>query len=172
MRGYWFAFKLLFLLGAAGTAFWAGVRWKGAEVVRLRAEMDAYKANAERIIAEEKARQAKVTEVVVTKYLTRAAKVKEVTKEVVREVKVAVPAQYDASCPLPLGWVRIHDSACTNTAPGPTSAVDGTPSTVSPSDALETVVTNYGICHENAEKLLALQEWVRLQYGEKEKPAP
>jgi hypothetical protein len=173
MRGYLFAAKILLLLGMGAAGFWAGYRWQGAEIVRLRAEQAVFKANADRIIAEEKARQAKVTEVVVTKYIKGAERIKTVTQEVVREIPVVVPAEYDANCPLPNGWVRLHDAACTGTAPGPASATDGTASGIIPSEALKYITNNYGSCHENAEKLKRLQEWVSLQYeGQKNSPPP
>lgn len=156
-----------------GVGFWAGYRWQGAEIVRLRAEQAVYKANADRIIAEEKARQAKVTEVVVTKYIQGAERVKTVTKEVLREIPVVVPAEYDATCPLPTGWVRLHNAACTGTTPGSATATDGAASGITPSQALATVTDNYGSCHETAERLKALQEWVSLQYeGQKNSPPP
>jgi len=64
---------------------------------------------------------------------------------------------------LPRSAVSLHNSASANqVSRGPESA-DGTPSTVKASELLETVVDNYGACHENAEKLRAWQEWYRTQ---------
>jgi hypothetical protein len=43
------------------------------------------------------------------------------------------------------------------------AATDGTPSGVEAHRLLETVVENYGACHENAAKLKAWQDWYREQ---------
>ena len=62
-----------------------------------------------------------------------------------------------------LGTVVLHDSASRNEVARGAESVDGTPSDIKASQLLETVVDNYGACHENAEKLKAWQEWYRAQ---------
>lgn len=79
-----------------------------------------------------------------------------VTKEVIR--KVAGP-QIDAVCTLPISSVVQHDASSQNTVATGTGATDGAPSGIAASKLLETVTENYGICHENAEKLKAWQQW-------------
>jgi hypothetical protein len=57
----------------------------------------------------------------------------------------------------------LHDSASRNEISRGSGSVDGTTSTVKASELVETVVDNYGVCHENAEKLRGWQEWYRTQ---------
>jgi hypothetical protein len=112
-------------------------------------------------IAESKSRE--VNTVIETKIVTKIKVVKETVyanKEIIREV---AGAQLDSQCSLPRSSVVLHDSASRNeVARGPES-VDGTPSNIKASELLETVVDNYGSCHENIEKLKAWQEWYRAQ---------
>jgi len=112
-------------------------------------------------IAEEKSQQ--VNTVIQTRVVEKIKVVKEnvyINKEIIREV---AGAQLDNQCTLPRSTVSLHDSASRNeVARGPEST-DGTPSDVKASTLLETVVDNYGSCHENAEKLKAWQQWYREQ---------
>jgi len=112
-------------------------------------------------IAEEKSQQ--VNTVIETKIIEKVKVVKEnvyINKEIIREV---AGAQLDNQCTLPRSTVSLHDSASRNeVARGPEST-DGTPSDVKASALLETVVDNYGSCHQNAEKLKAWQDWYREQ---------
>jgi hypothetical protein len=112
-------------------------------------------------IAEAKSRE--VNTVIETKFVTKIKVVKETVyanREIIREV---AGAQLDSQCSLPKSSIVLHDSASRNeVARGPES-VDGTPSDIKASQLLETVVDNYGSCHENIEKLKAWQEWYRAQ---------
>ena len=112
-------------------------------------------------VAEEKSQQ--VNTVIETKVVTKIKVVKEnvyVNREIIKEV---AGKQLDASCSLPNSTVSLHDSASRNEVAGRATATDGTPSKVKASELLDTVVQNYGACHENAAKLEAWQEWYREQ---------
>jgi hypothetical protein len=96
------------------------------------------------------------------------------TKEKVRVIKETVYVnktiiketagrQIDSQCVLPNSAVSLHDSASGNQVSRGAASTDGTPSTVKASELLETVVDNYGTCHETAEKLRGWQEWYRTQ---------
>jgi hypothetical protein len=96
------------------------------------------------------------------------------TKEKVRVIKETVYVnktiiketagrQIDSQCVLPRSAVSLHNSASGNQVSRGPESTDGTPSTVKASELLETVVDNYGACHENAEKLRGWQEWYRTQ---------
>ena len=112
-------------------------------------------------IAEAKSRE--VNTVIETKIVTKIKVIKETVyanKEIIRE---GAGAQLDSQCSLPQSSVVLLNSASRNeVARGPES-VDGTPSDIKASQLLETVIDNYGSCHENAEKLKAWQEWYRAQ---------
>jgi len=105
----------------------------------------------------------KVNTVIQEKVVTKIKVVKEnvyVNREIIKEV---AGKQLDASCSLPNSTVSLHDSASRNEVAGRAAATDGTPSKVKASELLDTVVQNYGACHENAAKLEAWQEWYREQ---------
>ena len=78
-------------------------------------------------------------------------------------IKETAGRQIDSQCVLPRSAVSLHDSASSNQVSRGPSAADGTASTVKASELLETVVDNYGACHENAEKLRGWQEWYQTQ---------
>jgi hypothetical protein len=96
------------------------------------------------------------------------------TKEKVRVIKETVYVnktiiketagrQIDSQCVLPRSAVSLHNSASSNQVSRGPESTDGTPSTVKASELLETVVDNYGACHETAEKLRGWQEWYQIQ---------
>ena len=71
--------------------------------------------------------------------------------------------QIDSQCSLPRSAVSLHNSASRGEVSRGAASTDGTPSTVKASELVETVVDNYGTCHETAEKLRGWQEWYRTQ---------
>jgi hypothetical protein len=83
-----------------------------------------------------------------------------VNQETIREV---AGAQLDATCTLPRSSVVLHDSASSNQVADRAAAADGTASGIEAHRLLETVVENYGACHENAAKLKAWQAWYQEQ---------
>jgi hypothetical protein len=105
----------------------------------------------------------KVNTVIEEKIVYKTKVIKEnvyVNREIIKEV---AGKQLDASCSLPNSTISLHDSASRNEVAGRAAATDGTPSKVKASELLDTVVQNYGACHENAAKLEAWQEWYREQ---------
>ena len=86
------------------------------------------------------------------------------TKTLTRLVNVYVPIAADAHFPLPDGLVRVHDAAAVGADLPDTPA--GSPDTASPvaaSKLAAVIVSNYGECHADVARLLALQDWVRQQ---------
>ena len=78
-------------------------------------------------------------------------------------IKETAGRQIDSQCVLPRSAVSLHNSASANQVSRGPESTDGTPSAVKASELLETVVDNYGACHENTEKLRGWQEWYRTQ---------
>lgn len=107
---------------------------------------------------------AEVSAKVITKYVDRIVKVKDINNETLRQVPNLITANDDSSCRLPNSFDWLHDSAASGV---PISIPAGKPhdssSTTTLSTATETIVENYGICHETEERLKSLQEWVREQ---------
>lgn len=87
------------------------------------------------------------------------AKVRTVTKTLIEKVNVYVPLD---SCPLPAGFRSLHDAAAANVQI-PDAAAIADDSAVPAQAVAETVVTNYGTCHETATRLSGLQDWVSAQ---------
>jgi hypothetical protein len=74
---------------------------------------------------------------------------------------VYVPIQADAACTVHRGFVSLHDAAAAGELPEPARDADAPAEGLALSAVAATVVTNYQTCHENAEQLKALQDWIR-----------
>jgi len=146
---------VLALLAAIGY----GAVWQQHRVTI--AQSDAAHARAERDQALASASSEKITTKVVTQYVDRVQVVREVGATITKEVPVYVTAKADAACPVPVGFVRLHDAAAQGHVPEPTA---GDPDAPAPGLALstvaDTVAGNYSSCHETAEQLIGLQAWV------------
>jgi hypothetical protein len=138
----------------------------------VQAKWDADKKAQAVAISTVQAKQAEVTTQFVTKYVDRVQTIQGATKTIIQKVPVYVTAKADAACPIPNGFVRLHDAAAEDSMqfPANASSVDGQSSEVKLSDVASTIAGNYGICHANAEKLTALQDWVKGQ-AEAAKPS-
>ena len=135
---------------AAGKRIGAGevqAQWDAA-VERGRAEVDRLKAAAGR-----------VTTRVETKYVDRIVTIREKGDAIVREVPVFVPA---GSCDLPGGFRLLHDAAAA-AGPVPEAAGIADAAPVPAQTAIATVAGNYATCHEDAARLISLQEWAQEQ---------
>ncbi|MGO4222136.1 hypothetical protein AB4Y64_09830 [Lysobacter sp. TAF61] len=99
---------------------------------------------------------------IVTRYVDRVKIVREKAEAITREIPVYVTENADARCDVPAGFVSVHNAAAENV---PLAESGRDPDAPAPGVALstvaETVAGNYAICHENAEQLTALQEYVR-----------
>ena len=112
-------------------------------------------------VAEQQSRDANaILEKKTQEHITELRKAKNANKTIIKEV---AGRQIDSQCTLPRSAVSLHDSASRGEVARGTSATDGTPSSVKASELLETVVDNYGTCHETAEKLRGWQEWYGTQ---------
>lgn len=107
-------------------------------------------------------KQARMSERVIIRYVDRVRVVREVGATITREIPIHVTAKADAACPVPVGFVRVHDSAAQGV---PIGQPAGNPDAPVPGLALSavaaTVAGNYTACHETAQQLSALQDWLR-----------
>lgn len=111
--------------------------------------------------AEQAKHQAEATVQVVTEYVDRVKVVREKGATIIKEIPVYVPQKADAGCTINAGFVRLHDAAASNTIPGPAGDADAATSGVALSTVAGTVADNYAACHENAEQIIAWQQWAR-----------
>lgn len=98
-----------------------------------------------------------VREKIVVQYVDRVNVVKEKVYVYREKAATVVPSVGELSN----GWVYIHDEAATSAANREiedSRASDATPSGIKDTEALGTIAENYGICHQNSEKLKALQQ--------------
>lgn len=144
-----------FMLALVGTG-WV----KGAG--HVQAEWDAANLSATVVNAQHGKRQTEITTQVVTQYVDRWRTVHEAGQTIIKEVPVYVPADSPA---LPGGFRLLHDAAATGQLPDTAGSADAP--AVPAQDATETVAGNYLTCRENAEQLMALQEWVSGQQAVK-----
>jgi hypothetical protein len=137
-----------------------GFGWlKGAN--RVQARWDAATAAQQQAQARTQIRQAEATVQVVTQYVDRIQVVREKGDTLIQEVPVYVPVQADAACTVHRGFVSLHDAAAAGELPQPARDADAPAEGLALSAVATTVVTNYQTCHENAEQLKALQDWIR-----------
>ena len=149
----------LLALAVLGIAL-VGFGWlKGAS--HVQAQWDAATTAQQLAQAQAQIRQAEATVQVVTQYVDRIQVVREKGDTLIQEIPVYVPVQADAACTVHRGFVRLHDAAAAGELPQPTRDADAPAEGLALSAVAATVVTNYQTCHENAEQLKALQDWIR-----------
>ena len=118
---------------------------------KVRAE---YQAQATKIDAKREA----VAEPIVKRQIVVQERIRTVTEVITREVPTYVKA---TDCAMPGGFRLLHDAAANGEVPNPAGIPDAAP--VPAQDVASAVASNYGTCHETAERLRGLQEWVRAQ---------
>ncbi|MFZ5508001.1 MAG: hypothetical protein ACOY7P_21165 [Pseudomonadota bacterium] len=151
-------YRLLALVALAAALI--GFGWvKGAGHVQARWDAAVQQQSLQTAALRE--RQAQATVKVVTEYVDRVRVVREKGDTIIKEVPVYVPIQADAACTINRGLVRLHDAAAAGELPEPAGNADASAAGLALSAVATTVTTNYQTCHENAEKLRALQKWIR-----------
>ena len=149
----------LLVLTAFGIAL-VGFGWiRGAS--HVQAQWDAATAAQQQAQAQAQIRQAEATVQVVTLYVDRIQVVREKGDTLIQEVPVYVPIQADAACIVHRGFVSLHDAAAAGELPTAPGDADAPAEGLALSTVAATVVSNYQTCHENAEQLKALQDWIR-----------
>lgn len=99
---------------------------------------------------------------VVTEYVDRVQVIEKRGQTIIKEVPIYVSEAADRACPVPAGFVRLHDAVATGLpAPGSAGAADDAASGVALSAVAGTIAENYTACHANAEQLSQLQEYLR-----------
>lgn len=137
-------------------AVFLGGYFKGRAVVQEK--WDAAKLEAQLHEAKVAEQRANVTTKVVTKYVDRVKVVKEQADEIVVEVPKYIGS--DEYCP---SGVRLLHDAAVNQVRVPDAARNADASPVPAQDVAATVAENYGTCHQTAEQLKSLQDWIREQ---------
>ena len=145
------------LASVAGLAWWAAASYHAAVQRADQAETTAATLRAQL----DNAQRATVT---VTQYVDRERVIRVKGDIIIKEVPRYVPAQADAACVVPRGFVRLHDAAAAGAVPNPdTGDPDAAPAGVALSTVASTVAANYTDCHVDAARLSGLQQTLRDQ---------
>lgn len=115
--------------------------------------------------ATEKVRIAKARDVVTTQVVTKYVKVQGDTRTITQYVEKEV-VKYAESNPgycLDARWRSLHDAAASNRLPGTGPEANDSSGAPKAATAIATVTENYGACNRTADRLDALQDWVRKQ---------
>jgi hypothetical protein len=119
----------------------------------------SYEGKIQKLNADLEAKSGKVTEKVLTEYKDRVVEHTQVVYKNHDVIHTVVPSQYTLS----QGWVYSHNQSAAGAVIDASKASNATPSQTTDRSGLEQVTDNYGICHANADKLTALQSWVKQQ---------
>ena len=105
-------------------------------------------------------KRAAVAPVVEAAHKKAVEKIVVITETILKEVPVYVK---DTDCPMPGGFRVLHDAAADGEIPDPAGIADA--ASVPAAAVATTVATNYGTCHQVAQRLTDLQGWVKVQQG-------
>jgi hypothetical protein len=148
---------IVLLALVAGLAWWATDSYNAAVGRAERAE-DAARTLRVQLT------NAKGATITVTQYADRVQTIREKGDTIIKEVTRYVPAQADAACVVPRGFVRLHDAAAAGAVPDPGAGdADAAPSGIALSAVASTVTANYTDSHANSEQLSTLQQALRDQ---------
>ena len=148
---------LALLAVVAGLAWWATGRYNAAVDRANKAEATATELRTQLT-------NATAATVTVTQYVDRERVIRLKGDTIIKEVPRYVPAQADAACVVPRGFVRLHDAAASGTVPDSGAGdTDAAPSGVALSTVAGTVTGNYTDSHANSEQLRTLQQALRDQ---------
>ena len=142
----------------AGAALMAGIfvfgYMKGSAYAE--AELARYSAQKSEQIAELERKNSAISTEVVTEYVDRTNTIREKEYVYLDAAKNTVPSQHVMSN----GWVYTHDLSATSGDADSTRASDASPSGITDTTALLSIIGNYSRCQANAEQLRQLQQWI------------
>lgn len=102
--------------------------------------------------------RAAITPPIVEKEAAAQVQIRTITKTTIKEVPIYVKT---TDCPVPGRFRVYYDAAANGVLPDPAAIPDAAPAALA--DVASTTATNFGTCHEIAQRLTSLQEWVRAQ---------
>lgn len=111
----------------------------------------------------EAVRIAKGRDTVTVKVVDNFIKVKGETKVRTEYIDREIVRYENTGLCLDADWRRLHDAAARNAVPDAGLKPDGERGAPTAATALKTVTANYAACHRTADRLDALQGWVRGQ---------
>jgi len=131
-----------------------------ADTVRIQRQLE--NVTGERDTARQERDAARNNVHIVTEYVDRVREVRVAGATITKEIPVYVTPEADAACPIPAGFVRIHDTAAANLPAQPAAGDPDAPAAgLTLSAVAETVADNYTTCHEVRQQVIGLQDYVR-----------
>jgi hypothetical protein len=110
--------------------------------------------------AQREAESTQATVRVVTKYIDRTTVIKDTSDATIKAIPQLIGKDADAACNVPNGFVVLHDSAAKGEVPDTSGDANEKASGVKISEVGKVVTENYTACHQNAEQLKSLQDWL------------
>ena len=162
LRRYWP--QLLAAGLALAAAWWLHSLGYKAGAAAVQAEWAAERAQLEEQHDAEVARLNAAARYMDVRFVETVREVEGQTRTIVKEVPRYVTVEADRACPIPVGFVRLHDAAASGDglpADPPAGRADEASSGIALSAVAETVAGNYGTCRRNAEQVIALQAYLR-----------
>lgn len=147
------------IAGAVGSIVLIGAGYgffKHEVNLEVRKEIAAYVTKRTKDDTDLQAVEVKTNTKIQIQYVDR---VKVIHDQGVSNVQVITKYVHDSEL-LSNGWVSAHDDSSSNRPIDSTSATDGSNSTITASQALTTVATNYATCNQWRAEVDAWQEWV------------
>ena len=92
-------------------------------------------------------------------------RIQTVTKTLIKQVKVYVPASADANCVVNSGFVQLYNSAAAGVSPASRGPVEA-PSGVPLSAVLDTTVFNFGVANQWRQEAMTWRDWYKAQVAE------
>lgn len=158
------------VLSASWTQLWAWLPWSTASrLERALDERDTWRREAEkwRVAHDRQAEQVAATHRVEAEAAAAQAEIRTVYRTITERIPVYVTRESDDRCPVPVGFVRLHDHAAAGAAPPAVPDPAGQPHDAASGVALSavagTVAGNYEACHAVRRQLIDLQAWIRAQ---------
>jgi hypothetical protein len=119
-------------------------------------ELANYQAKAEKQITDLQKNNSQISSKVVIQYVDRVNTIHD--KQIIYKTLISkTEPQHDLS----KAWIELHNASASLTIPDTSLVSDKSPSGIMDIAALDVVVGNYAICHDNKEQLIALQKWIR-----------
>ena len=152
--GRWLLYTALF--GALVLGAWALERH--IEGLGYAKAVREYEAQAKAVDA----KRAAISPAIAAKQEAAQLQIRTVTKTILKEIPVYANTN---DCPggLSAKFRSLHDAAALADVGISNATGIADAASVPTADVAETVVTNYGACHETASRLSGLQDWVRAQ---------
>lgn len=108
--------------------------------------------------------QAQITQRVQGEAVRAQVQIRTVYRNIIHEVPAHVTPAIDRAFPLPVGLLRVHDSAAlgvpTAQVPDPAGRADEAPGDVTASQFGAVVAENYGVCRADQDRQRRLQAWL------------